>query len=333
MHQLATAFSEEQHDVQVLTGRSVAYTGSYTVHTIPNLVRSVQIRKDMHAVLEIRSWLKKNRPDCLHVHSTKAAYLGRLAAWGLQIPVIYTVHGIAYVRTKPLLVRGVLHSLEALFSRLTTKYIFLTTSDANLWRAFSRRRAALIPNGVRISELQHSDSPSTTRFLWVGRLSPPKRLDLVLTALSNLSNLEWSLRVIGEGPLKETWQKFATQLGIEDRVEWYGEVANPEVHYQQCFATVLASDAEGMPLALLEAMARKRPVIASRLSGLEELIEHGKTGYLVEHAFEPYLRRLLIHPDKAEKMGECGYELVTTKFSFDKSYQQIKELSKRVCEG
>lgn len=303
------------------------------MHSIPYLVRSVQIRKDVRAVIDIRSWLKQNRPDCLHVHSTKAAYLGRLAAWGLQIPVIYTVHGIAYIRTKPFIVRGILHSIEALFSRLTTKYIFLTKSDAHLWRTFSKRRAALIPNGVPLSDIEHSDSLSTTHFLWVGRLSPPKRLDLVLTALSNLRDLEWTLRVIGDGPLKQTWKQLATQLGIEDRVEWYGEVANPAVHYHECFVTVLASDAEGMPLALLESMARKRPVIASRLSGLEELVEHGKTGYLVEHAFEPYLRRLLTHPDKAKKMGESGYELVTTQFSFDKTYQQIKELTKRVCES
>lgn len=318
--------------MHVLTGRKVAYTGSYKVHTIPNLVRSVQIIKDVRAVLDIRSWLKQARPDCLHVHSTKAAYLGRLAAWGLQIPVLYTVHGISYIRTKPLFVRWMLHSLEALFSRLTTKYIFLTRSDAHLWRAFSKRRAVQIPNGVPLSEIQHSDPLSTTHFLWVGRLSPPKRLDLVLTALSNLAHLEWRLRVIGEGPLKSTWQQLATQLGIEDRVEWYGEVADPEVHYQQCFVTLLASDAEGMPLALLEAMARKRPVIASRLNGLEEIVEHGKTGYLVEKTFEPYLRRLLAHPNKAKQMGESGYELVTTKFSFDKSYQQINELMKRVCE-
>ena len=117
----------------------------------------------------------------------------------------------------------------------------------------------------------------------VARLHPPsKGQDILFEALSQpiWRTRNWRLRLYGMGPSKETLERLARRLRIDDRVEFMGHISNVEDIWAQNHALVLPSRFEGLPLTIVEAMFCGRPVIATTVGGLEEIIDDGVTGFL-----------------------------------------------------
>jgi len=331
VHQLAESFLKDQHDVKVLTASNATYKGNYPVKELPALSRTISWLSDLRTIRAIRQELKTKPPNVLSVHSTKAAYLGRLAAIGLRIPIVYTVHGLSYYDCSSRVVRPFLYILEAAMSKFTTHYIFLSNRDASKWKRFAAKNADVIPNGVQQYEVNTSlDFQQNPAIVWVGRLSPPKNPEKLLADLATLTHLPWHLHMIGEGNLKGVLQQQIEFLNLADRITLYGEIQDPTAFYQLASMVVLASRAEGIPLTVLEAMSQRKPVIASDVGALAEVVQHGTTGYLVEHSFTPYIERLLKQPRKARAMGEAGFDRYQQLFSYAKMYESTAALFKRI---
>jgi glycosyltransferase involved in cell wall biosynthesis len=126
-------------------------------------------------------------------------------------------------------------------------------------------------------------NPNDKIVLFVGRLKPVKGVDILLEALANLPPAEMPARVlvVGDGPLKETLKKQAVDLGLEKRVTFLGLRADIPLLLKLADLIVLPSRWEGLPMILLEAMAAQTPVLATPVGGIPEVIEHGKSGWIV----------------------------------------------------
>jgi len=200
-----------------------------------------------------------------------------------------------------------------------------STGLSELARAFERRvPLRIISNGVDLAYY----APTTRgwnppHLLFVGRLVYQKGLDLLFQALGGLRDHPWELRLVGDGPQRADLQALAEKYQIAGRVHfenWLGGAALLE-KYQQANLFVFPSRHEGMPNAVLEAMACGLPVIATRIAGNEELVADGETGLLTPTEDAGALRRalaqLLTDAGLCQRMGAAGRARVEQDYAWN----------------
>lgn len=174
----------------------------------------------------------------------------------------------------------------------------------------------VIPNGVDTARFTPAPTPPLAgplRLLFVGRLSPQKNLPTLLDALHRLPpGVDWQLTLAGDGPDRAALESLAGQLSLRERLHFRGWVARPDLPalYRAADLFVLPSWDEGMPNAMLEAMASGLPVLASRIAGNEELVADGLNGYLVPPddpaALSHHLARLADDADLRRRLGAAS---------------------------
>jgi glycosyltransferase involved in cell wall biosynthesis len=190
----------------------------------------------------------------------------------------------------------------------------------------------IIPNGVDLDKYKPVERQwKPAGLLFVGRVVYQKGLDLLLTSLAELRNLQWDLQIVGDGPRVERLRMQAKDLGIGERVNfpgWQSRQMLPNT-YQKANLFVYPSRHEGMPNAVLEAMASGLPVVASRIAGNEELVNED-TGVLVESedvtALKSVLEKLISDPDLCERMGKAARNRVEREYSWRKVAQSYLDL-------
>jgi glycosyltransferase involved in cell wall biosynthesis len=210
-----------------------------------------------------------------------------------------------------------------------------------LAQAFDDRVAIeLIPNGV---DLQRYDVAARewdpAQLLFVGRVVYQKGLDVLLGALADLQHLRWRLVIAGDGPLREALQAQAESLGVGERVRFAGWLSRDDLipEYRKANLFVFPSRHEGMPNAVLEAMASGLPVIASRIAGNEELVLPGKTGLLVPvddvAGLREALGELIPSGSKRAAMGAAGRTRVAEHYTWDQSAAAYQRLLEQAVRG
>ena len=132
------------------------------------------------------------------------------------------------------------------------------------------------------------------RLLAVGRLHPIKGYHILLDAIAVLSKEGFlvELNMVGDGPERDALEKRAKTLGISERVQFSGAVSQNQIgsHYDRADAIVMSSFMEGVPVAIMEAMAKELAVVATRVGGIPELVEDGVSGFLVNPGSAESLR-------------------------------------------
>jgi glycosyltransferase involved in cell wall biosynthesis len=197
----------------------------------------------------------------------------------------------------------------------------------------------VIPNGVALEEFDQSKRNWTAaRILIVGRLAYQKGIDLLLQSLVELKELAWTLSIVGDGPEKPELERMVDILELKERVTFQGWMDKASVHAQLAQATLFAypSRDEGMPNAVLEAMAAGLPVIATHIAGNEELILHGKNGLLVpkddSNALRDALRELIPDAQQRARMGAASRAIVEGKYSWQRTALEYLELIEKIKE-
>jgi len=198
----------------------------------------------------------------------------------------------------------------------------------------SRFAIPIIPNGVDVERftLPASRDWSEARLLFVGRVVYQKGLDLLLPALVELNYLDSGLTVIGDGPQRAALERLAATLGLAARVHFAGwqRGTDLERHYQNATLFVFPSRHEGMPNAVLEAMASGLPVIATRIAGNEELVIDNETGLLVPTediaALKEACEKMISNPNLRERMGVAGRQRVEEHFTWGSVARQYLHL-------
>lgn len=236
--------------------------------------------------------------DVVHVHTPIAAFMTRLAARSLprarRPGVVYTAHGFHFHRGGSPIANLLFRTAERFAGRWTDRLVVINEEDE-----LAARTARLVPGqrlvrmpGVGIDPLHYDRAalpPGTTEaardalgagpgvplFVMVGELHPNKRHRDVIDALPRMRNGDAMLAIIGEGRARASIEALVKRRGLSGRVRLLGFVDDPRPHIAAATALVLASRREGLPRAVMEAMALEVPVIVSRSRGSIELVQGG----------------------------------------------------------
>lgn len=276
--------------------------------------------------------LRRRQIRIVHVHGYKATVICGLAHRRHQFVMVKTVHGLPEPMTgRPLhaLRNKFYHFLDALATRMADSTVCYVTEELRLQhaRAHSRLRATVIPNGVANMDKDQLQRPPELRKDWfnlaiVGRLDTVKGHHVAIKAISSQNVPEdVHLQVIGVGPTEAELRKLAHARGVADRVHFLGFRRNVYDYLAHCDVLLMPSLHEGLPYTLLEAMALKAPIIASRTGGLVEVIEHRITGLLIPVAdslgLGSAIRALYDGPELRKRLSDNARKLQQSRYSLD----------------
>jgi glycosyltransferase involved in cell wall biosynthesis len=286
------------------------------VHHLPNLVQPLSPIQDGRAITEVVTLIRKVQPDFIHLHSSKAGLVGRLAARLTKTPSVFTAHGWAFTDGVPKRRRMIALTSERLAGGLDSWIIAVSERDRQLalqHRIVRPDRIVTIHNGIPDLEPDLSASSrgqSVPRLVMVARFTPQKEQTALLRALAWLTDLHWEVELIGDGPLLKASQELADSLGIAAKVSFAGMCNDVASRLSEADIFVLISRYEGFPISILEAMRAGLPVVASDVGGVSEAVIEGRTGFLVprgdDETLQMRLRELLSNKPLRQEMGREG---------------------------
>ncbi len=303
---------------------------------MPWLTRELSPAQDLRAFRDLRSMMRRWRPQVVHTHLAKAGALGRVAARTTNVPVtVHTFHGhvlqeyfsamknAAYAKAE----RGLAARTDALVA------VAPWVRDELLARGIgTERNWHVVPVGVDLAPLLgvRPDAREARSRLGlpldgpivgcVGRLVAIKDHDTFFQAAVRVAQAVPNATFVlaGDGELRERLQKEATEL-LGDRVRFLGWVDDLPTLYGAFDVVALTSRLEGTPVSLIEASAAGKPVVATNVGGVGDVIRDGNTGLLVPPrdpvAVAANVVTLLQDPEGARRMGEEGVRWVEGRFS------------------
>lgn len=296
-----------------------------------NELSTVEIRRPIEAgqLRQLFAVVRKNRPQVLHTHGYRSDFLGLIAAKWMGIPAVSTVHG--WTSATPRL--RVYEACHRKYLRYFDKVITVSQAiqQTLLESGVPATKLVTLNNAINVGafpegsdgdgfRLELAVGPGAKLIGTVGRLSVEKGLDYFLKAGAQIIARDPSVKLIlvGEGPQQEELKALADALGISSSTIFCGYRRDVDRIYPALEMFVLPSLTEGIPIALLEAMAFSRPVIASRVGGVPEVIEDGVTGLLVSpkdlEQLTERMWRLLCSPEAATEMGRRARKCVESRF-------------------
>lgn len=302
---------------------------------------------DFSTFLALRRLLRQGDFDILHTHMSKAALLGGLL--GVVMPklrVVNTAHNLGFIAMPARWKKLVFWVYDRLISSTgidATVTVSQTVADiAGQARLIPRRRLHVIRNGIRLVPFDRrlaEAAPDAAGLsaggpiiLSVARLVWFKGLDTAIDAMARLRDAhpEARLMLVGDGELHGALAAQAATLGVSDRVIFAGERTDVPALLKIADLFVLPSVSEGLPISLLEAMAARLPIVATRVGGIPELVVEGVTGALVEPGDAPALAaaisRYLDDPAQMRAAGQAGRDRLTAQFSQAAMVRQTEAL-------
>jgi len=311
---------------------------------IPNFVREVRPIQDSITLLKLWRLFRRERPDIVHTHSSKAGILGRLAARLAGVPVIFhTYHGFGFNDFQPRLIKTLYIWLERITGRVTNQTVIVSYANAkraedsgivrnNDW-ILCRDAISLeqfMQPGPRRTKLREWNVPENRVVAGMVACFKPQKspLDFVEVAARVLKETDRVHFIMaGDGELRPAIEARIRDLGISSHITLLGwQKDMPEV-YRNLDVVVLTSLWEGLPCVFSEAMAAGLPIVATQVDGAREAIIDGDNGFLhgphdVEGMAKSVLK-LVENPALREAMGSRGKSRVS-EFDIDTSVRALE---------
>ncbi|WP_449258685.1 glycosyltransferase family 4 protein [Chlorobium limicola] len=278
-------------------------------------------------------WTRKNGIAHIHEHfANPTAIVAILMKRYGGITYSISVHGpdIFYTVDSAMLQEKI---REAAFVRCISHYCrsqVMRLADPEIWNRFHIVRCGIDPD---LYAPRPDPGNTIPNLLCVGRLVPAKGQHILLEACAILKNqgTPFHLAFVGDGPDRASLEKHARSHGIETRVTFTGALGQDKVReqYDQADIFVLASFAEGVPVVLMEAMAKEIPVISTRITGIPELIDHQHDGLLAVPGDPEDLARqltaLITDPDLRKRYGKAGRRKVIGQYNQHSNNKQLAQ--------
>lgn len=355
--QLGHHLNREQFDLHVVWGQEsgtalARYLPSHVSHaTARYLVRSVALLSDIRAVWELRRMMAHYRPDVVLCISSKAGFVGSLAANGLRstIPgmrVIYRIGGWTFNDPWPAYKRKLYVFLEKFSARWKDYIVVNSTHDldqAHMLGISPRIKILRIFNGIDpyldflprteareyIDSRTHRAAPYDYLVGTIANLYPAKDIATLIRTAGRVSpNVRFV--VIGDGALRTELTKQIAEYELQDRFFLLGSLQKAYTYLSALDVFVLPSVKEGFPWAVLEAMAAKVPVIATRVGAIPEMLEDGKSALLVDPGRPDQMAHAVVQLLESDRLRQdlaiAAHQQLITRFSLREMVAQFEKL-------
>ena len=356
---LATGLSKEKFEVAVALGgkgllkEKLDAAGIRTI-SVETLGRDVKIFSDLISFFKIFQIIKKEKPDIVHTHSPKAGGLSLFAVFVLnlflklkatgsyKLKAIYTSHGWTFRENRGGLWQILVRLASWLIVALSDKTIVVSEDDKRETSDFLgvKEKIVCIQNGIgtinflekvaaRKKILPRQEKLTDT--FWFGaiaELHKNKGLNFAIEAMDK--NLPAILVIIGEGEERKNLEKLIMERGLSEKVFLAGQVDNAATFLKAFDVFLLPSLKEGMPYSVLEAGVAGRPMIASAVGGLPEIISDMESGILVQTGRPAEIKKamefLLNNPERRAVFGAALQNAVISKFGLSKMLGKVENL-------
>lgn len=301
-------------------------------------------------ILQILEYAHSNNISIIHSHGYKTnILLGLIPRWYKRIPSICTMHG--WTSTKIFAKKYLYELIEGVFVSLFDAVVFVNKKMINDKRMFLLRKSKtekhVIYNGINvvlvINEIKSKykgiiEKKSENAFIIcsIGRLSPEKRTHDLIQAIKILSDKEYELFlvIIGDGELYDDLVNYADTLNVSGKVLFTGYQKHAYKYMGLCNAFVICSSTEGLPITLLEAIRAQIPVVATKVGGIPEIIEHEKHGLLTEpgdiYGLSMAIEKLINSPNICKNLAANAHERLLSGLTSQNMAVQYESIYKRI---
>jgi glycosyltransferase involved in cell wall biosynthesis len=302
---------------------------------------------DLGGLVRLSRFLEREPYQIVHTHTSKAGFVGRLAARLAGVPaIVHTIHGFAFHEDSPVHIRRFYSTLERLASRWCDRIV----SVSEFHRAWAIElgmcqpgQILAIPNGIAevgrnrevgLAELRREigAAQGDLVILSMARLAADKGLEYLIEAASILPQTERRVQIViaGDGPQRERLEQLVHHLGVTQRVRFLGFREDVGDLLAASDLVVLPSLREGLSIALLEAMAAGKPIIASSIGSQREVASHAEMALLVRPADARALSDAILKLSRDEalmaRLGRAARAVYESRYTEDRMLRTYKQL-------
>jgi len=342
---IATNTPRDQFDTTVLLGGSGDLKNKleeFGVKTLllKNSQRDIDAKKEFGLLFELIKIFKKEKPDIVHLNSSKMGFVGALAGRIAGIKkIVFTCHGWAFNENRSFLSKWFFRIFHNLTIMLADETIAVSEITKNQIKKPFRKKIVVVRNGLR--EMEFKDKDTAQKFIsekiiqtnskaskilaekptWIGTLSElhtTKGLNYAIEAISKIKN-NVIFVIMGEGEKRKELEEQTVKLGVGNRVFLIGYVNGASTYLKAFDIITLSSITEGLPYVLLESGYAARPIVASNVGGIPEIIENNKTGILVSprnsEEIKNSIEYLIKNPSKSKGLGDALKRKISQDFT------------------
>jgi len=328
---------------------------------IPEMRRSINPLNDYFVYRKIKNIIEEFKPDIVHTHAAKAGTIGRLAAYNAKVPVIlHTFHGHVFHSYFNKAKTSVFKNIERNLAAKSTKIIAISERQkyeiGTIHRICPPEKIEVVPLGFDLSRFQEDYNKKRKHFRdkyniaddeiavgIIGRIVPIKNHEFFVKAwkeVSDKTSKKIRAFIVGDGEDRAKIENMAKELGLSVCTEnfeksecsltftsWIKEI---DVVNAGVDIVALCSLNEGTPVSLIEAQAANNPVISTKVGGVENIVNEGKTGLLSNvgdlEKYSSNLLELLENDALRQNMQKAGWESVREKFHYTRLVKDIDKL-------
>jgi len=323
---------------------------------VPELGRALRAADDLVAFVRIYRLLRRLEPDIVHTHTAKAGALGRVAASWYNLTrrprrravVVHTFHGnVLRGYFGPVASRAVRAAEQAL-ARVSDRIVAISSTQrrdlVEVFRIAPARKVVVVPLGLDLDALAHAPDrggslrgdagfPSEAIVCgYVGRLVPIKHVDLLVRAFAEVRRRQPRARmlIVGNGECRADLERLVGDLDLTGDVHFAGWRTDLIQVYGAMDIVALSSRNEGTPVALIEAGAAGKAIVATRVGGVPDVVETERTGLLVPDddvaALASALERLIVDPDLRTRLGAAARANSISRFGYARLIDDLDAL-------
>jgi glycosyltransferase involved in cell wall biosynthesis len=331
------------------------------IEVIPEMSRAIGIKNDWIAYKKIKKIIREFKPDIVHTHASKAGFLGRMAAHQLKVPVIvHTFHGNVFDAYFSRIKSKIFQCIERYLARKTDAIIAISSNQKNdlstVYKICNADKITMIPLGFDLNKFNENKEEKRSEFrkkysiatdeiviTIVGRLVPVKNHELFFDAIDFVrkhSAKKLRIFVVGDGEQKALLIKYCTEKELpfcdvlksdpDSLVTFTSWIKEVDVVYCGSDIVALSSLNEGTPVSLIEAQAAGKPIVTTKVGGVENVVLHGKTGFIskINQPEEFYDNLLtLVEDEKLRQLfSEKGWDFVKERFHYLRLVSDMKTL-------
>lgn len=311
-----------------------------TTNIIPTIRSSINPLNDYKAFRALRQLVGNNQPDLIHAHSSKAGMIARCVGASCQTPVVYTVHGWGFGAGRKATVSLFVYLIELLLAKFTSCYIFVSNADRAMGNKYLPIRSVqqqVVYNGTPFNKSQPIHRPSAMNVTMVARNDYQKDYQTFFKGLT-LAPVD-HVRVVGRGTDNAEFIELARTLAGDNfsKIEFMGARTDVAHILEDSSVFVLSSRYEGLPIVIIEAMAKGLPIVATAVGGIPELVQHGVNGYLFSsgnsNELAHYLNKLAVSVETRQAFGQASFERFSSEFTVDTLANKTQSIYSAVCNA